>query len=345
MTSRNPLILLVLAGCGGSAVSSDREVEGPPPTASFVNPVVDANCPDPGVIEDGGGFLAVCTTNSNATPDKFPIRRSTDLVRWTEIGHLFPAGRVPAWARSEFWAPEIHRIGAGYVAYFTARDTTGRLCLGAARADRPEGPWTDLGAPLVRDARVGMIDPHQFRDEDGKRYLYWKADGNDFRPPEPTPIYVQPLAADGLSLTGERRTILRNDQPWEGDVIEGGSIIKRADTYYFVYSGNTFNSERYAVGVARSESPLGPFEKLPRPILVSDGDFVGPGHGSVVSAAGADYYVYHAWRPGQIDAGWDKPAYPRVMLVDRIRWGHDGWPIIGDGTPTAAAQPVPRAAR
>jgi arabinan endo-1,5-alpha-L-arabinosidase len=339
--------LVAIAACGGGVSASDTapaaDRDRPPrtPEPTYQNPVVAENCPDPGVLADGEVFYAVCTSNNNqAERDKFPILRSADLISWQRIGHLFPADAVPDWATADFWAPEIHRIGAGYVAYFTARDKGGRLSIGVATAPAAAGPWKDPGAPLIRDPRVGMIDAHQFQDEDGTRYLYWKADGNDFKPPEPTPIFVQKLAPDGLALVGERRVVLRNDQPWEGPVIEGGSVVRRDGWYYLVYSGNVFNSDKYAVGVARARSPLGPFEKRPQPILVTSASWIGPGHGSLVRVGADDWYVYHAWQPGRVDPAWNDTRYPRMMLIDRIDW-RDGWPLIHDGKPSSGPTPAP----
>jgi beta-xylosidase len=341
------LSALGAAACGGAAPADtatrarrDRPAVGSA-RATYQNPVVAENCPDPGVLADGEVFYAVCTSNNNqAEADKFPILRSRDLESWERVGHLFPAGSIPTWAAADFWAPEIHRIGDGYVAYFTARDTGGRLSIGVATAPAAAGPWKDAGKPLIRDERVGMIDPHQFQDDDGTRYLYWKADGNDFKPPEPTPIYVEKLSPDGLALVGERKTVLRNDQPWEGPVIEGGSVVHRGGWYYLVYSGNVFNSDKYAVGVARARSPLGPFEKRPQPILVTSDSWIGPGHGSLVRIGDSDWYVYHAWQPGRVDPAWNDTRYPRMMLIDRIEW-QDGWPIIHDGTPSSGKTPSP----
>jgi hypothetical protein len=80
-------------------------------------------------------------------------------------------------------------------------------------------------------------------------------DGNDLRPRERTPVYVQPLAADGLSLTGRRVEVLVNDREWEGDLVEGPWVERRGRYYYLFYSGNAFWNASYAVGVARGASP------------------------------------------------------------------------------------------
>ena len=301
---------------------------------TYQNPLLAENCPDPAVLRAGGRYYLYCTSGRAA--DAFPIRCSDDLVRWERAGCIFPAQQRPAWARSDFWAPEVHRIGRRYVAYYTACDAARRLCVGAAWSESPLGPWTDLGRPLVRDDRVGMIDSHYFEDRDGRRYLYWKADGNDLRPKEATPIYVQELAHDGLSLTGGRRPVLENDRDWEGDLVEGPWVVRRGRYCYLFYSGNAFWSEHYAVGVARAASPLGPFVKKEETVVRRDENWLGPGHGSIVRAHdGHDYYVYHAWRRGRVGG-----KNPRMLLMDRIHW-EDGWPRINDGSPSALPQAAP----
>lgn len=304
----------------------------------YTNPILAENCPDPAVFWDPAGrrFVAACTTNDNQRPDKFPIWQSADLARWELAGHVFPRASVPAWTTRDFWAPEIHRLDDGWTAYYTARDRSGLLCIGAARADRIEGPWQDLGGPLLRDERVGLIDAHQFQDQGGRRWLYWKEDGNGAVPPLPSLLCVQEIAGDGVTLRGERTELFANDLAWEGDVVEGPWVVERGGWFVMFYAGNTFNSPRYATGVARARSPLGPFEKLPDPILVSSERWHGPGHGSVVTVGGADHFAYHAWQAGKIDEVWDVSVHPRMMLLDPIEWQPDGWPRIAAGRPGEA---------
>ncbi|HUS68940.1 MAG TPA: glycoside hydrolase family 43 protein [Kofleriaceae bacterium] len=298
------------------------------------NPVIAENCPDPAIFRDGesGDLVVACTSNLNDDGAKFPLRRSADLRTWRPIGHIFPAGAWPAWATRDFWAPEIHRVGDAWVCYYTARDRTGLLCIGAARAQRLEGPWQDLGRPLLRDERVGLIDAHLLQDG-GRRYLYWKEDGNGAVPPLPSVLCVQEVAADGMTPAGPRVELFANDLPWEGDVVEGPWVVAHGGGYVMFYAANTFNSPRYATGVARAASPLGPFEKKGDPILVSSERWHGPGHGSVVTIDGEDWFAYHAWEAGRIDEVWDQSVHPRMMLLDRITWA-DGWPRIADGTPS-----------
>lgn len=309
-------------------------------------PVLETNFPgmlyaygDPAAIRVGKTYYVVSTSNN--APDAGPIVRSKDLRSWEPAGFLFPRGRRPAWQdadaeRFDLWAPEIHRVGRKFVAYYTARDRTGHLVIGAASARRPEGPWTDLGRPLIQDPRVGLIDAHQFFDRSaGKRYIYWKKDGNQPHIREKTTIYVSELSADGLSLVGPRREVLENDQEWEDDLVEGPWVVKRGGWYYVFYSGNNYTTPRYGMSVARARSPLGPFEKSPARLLMSGALFDGPGHCSVVKGPGGeDLLVYHAYRPGK--AGYRKD---RLMRIEPLAW-KNGWPRLASGF-AGGAPPLP----
>jgi beta-xylosidase len=263
-------------------------------------------------------------------PEAFSQYSSKDLVHWKSEGYMFGPEDKPAWISGDYWAPDVHQQGDHYVAYYTARDKTGRLCIGVGTSQSPTGPWKDSGQPLIHDPHVGVIDPNCLVDEDGKKYLYWKGDSNDLRPQEPTPIYVQELSQDGLSLVGDKREVLRNTLPWEADLVEGTCTVKHDGMYYMFYSANAYWNDHYATGVARSSSPLGPFLKKGDPVLASGGKFAGPGHGTVAHGPdGQDYYVYHAW-----DAGKTGEPNSRNVLLDKISWGADGWPTIHGGTPS-----------
>ncbi|WPB75500.1 glycoside hydrolase family 43 protein [Archangium violaceum] len=293
----------------------------------YKNPVLPVDCADPGVVHDGTQYVTTCTSGGAA--NAFPLRTSTDLVTWTSAGFIFPSTRKPTWAGGDFWAPEIHRVGTGYIAYYTARHTNGKLSIGAATAPSALGPFTDIGAPLVHDTAMGMIDATVFVDTAGVRYLVWKADGNAVG--QPTPIYGQQLSADGKALVGTRRTLISNNLAWEGGVVEAPWVVARDGYYYLFYSGNAYYNSTYAIGVARATSPLGPYTKLGAPILKSTSAWEGPGHGSVVnSPAGTSIMVYHAWNSAHT---------ARVMLVDPIIWSN-GWPSMPEA-PSITSRPMP----
>ena len=296
----------------------------------FANPVLDTDCPDPGVLEANGEYYMACTSGGYG----YPIRSSKDLVTWEHRGTVFTDASHPTWATSHFWAPELHAVGAGFVVYYSAKNgANDTFAIGAAHADSVLGPYEDIGHPLVTEPAPGAIDAHYFMASSGKHYVLWKVDGNAVG--QSTPIKIQELAADGLSLTGTPTTILNNTLGWEGALVEGPWMIERGGAFYLFYSGNGYASPSYGVGVARADSPLGPFTKAGEPILTSKGAWAGPGHGSVLIGPSGDWvHVYHAWVAGSVG---QSPG--RLVLVDRLQWDN-GWPSMR-GAPSSRSQPVP----
>ncbi len=220
----------------------------------YNNPVIDFDCPDPGVSRDGDRYIMSCTGG------RFRIYTSTDLVNWTHAGHVFAEGARPTWARDRFWAPEIHQVRPGrWVAYFSAGRTDGRLAVGAAVSSSATGPFEDIGAPLVHDPSPGVIDVHYFRASDGQRYLTWKVDGNAVG--ARTPIRIQRLADDGTTRMGNIATILTNDRSWENHVVEGQWIIERDGNVLHVLQRQRLRPSGLRRWRRAREQPHGPLHK------------------------------------------------------------------------------------
>jgi beta-xylosidase len=303
------------------------------------NPVIESNFPDPFILKVDNTYYAY-STNSNSR--NIPTATSNDLIHW-ELGRdALPA--LPSWvdiSNSNVWAPEVLRIDDRYLLYYTARDKiSNRQCIGLAISDSPEGPFQDTSdTPFICQAdEGGSIDASPFRDEDGTLYLYWKNDGNCCL--SATHLYGQQLAPDGMSLVGEPVPLVRNDLPWKGPVVEAPTMWRHGDRYYLFYSANVFSGERYAIGYAVCESPLGACEDAEEnPILSSDMDstplVVGPGHQTVITdEAGATWIVYHVW---QVTPG-GSLTRNRQMWMDRLVWEDDRPQVQG---PTRDPQPAP----
>ncbi|MDQ4122366.1 MAG: glycoside hydrolase family 43 protein [Acidobacteriota bacterium] len=113
-----------------------------------------------------------------------------------------------------------------------------------------------------------------------------------------TPVYAQKLSDDGTRLVGKPRKVLENDKAWEAHLVEGMWVTKHRGKYYLFYAGNDFSTDRYGIGVAIANSPLGPFKKMPKPFLRSTSDWSGPGHPSVVIGPDGEYHMFlHAYFP------------------------------------------------
>ncbi len=299
----------------------------------FANPVLPGDFPDPSIVRVGEDYWATATSSEWAP--LYPILHSRDLVNWELKGHVFDT--KPAWSSANYWAPEIHHFNNRFYVYYTARENKfgGRLHLAVATAENPLGPWTDHG-PLIGQ-EDGSIDAYAVQDENNEMYLLWKNDGNSRN--EPTFIWAQKLSEDGTRLVGDMHKLIRNDSPWEGNLVEGPAVIRRNGYFYLFYAGNGCCGLHctYAAGVARSKKLLGPYEKNPNnPILINNEQWRCPGHGSIVTTAdGRDFFLYHAYHSK------DTVYVGRQGILDEIKWGEDGWPVIGKNKTASVEAPSP----
>jgi len=294
---------------------------------TYTNPVIPGDFPDPSVIRVGEDFYATATTGGWSP--HFPILHSKDLVNWKIVGAVF--NEKPAWAKGDFWAPEIIQDKGRYFVYYTARRDDGKgkkgtLCVAVAVADKPDGVWQDKGTLVCQE--MGSIDAFFIRDENDKPFLVWKEDGNDRQ--KPTWLYAQELDESGTKLLGKPTKLFRNEgSGWENHVVEGSYIIRRNGWFYHFYSGNACCGRacNYALGVARSKTLLGKWEKNPKnPILAENDAWQCPGHGSIVTTAdGRDFLLYHAYRKGSqgFNVG-------REALLDEVKF-ENGWATINNG--------------
>ena len=294
---------------------------------TYKNPVIAGDFPDPSVIRVGEDYYAAATTGGWAP--HFPILHSRDLVNWKVVGEVFD--KKPACEKSDFWAPELITDKRKFIVYYTARrddgkDKKGTLCVAVATAPNPKGPYTDHGALVCQE--MGSIDAFFVRDENNKPFLVWKEDGNDRQ--QPTWLYAAELDESGTKLKGKPKKLFRNTETWEKHVIEGSFIIRRNGWFYHFYSGNACCGRgcNYALGVARSKTLLGKWEKNPKnPILAANDVWQCPGHGSIVTTPdGRDYLLYHAYRKRS-----DAFNIGREALLDKIEWTPDGWATINNG--------------
>ncbi|TYK53638.1 family 43 glycosylhydrolase [Actinomadura decatromicini] len=284
---------------------------------------------DPEVIQVGATTYAYSTSSSRGT---VPVASAPSASGpWTMRGDALPT--KPSWAKEEggFWAPDVSRRADGqYLMYFTAPSAANPyMCIGAALSTGPLGPFRPIGGgPLVCDPREGGdIDAASFVDNDGKRYLLYKSDGNALNNGTPSIIWLQEVNADGITFVGPRRELIRNGQVAENGVIEAPVLIKRPTQYVLFYSGGSYCGDDYFTGYAVSSSLAEPFSKAYRPLMTTetvDGAVRGPGGADVLG----DHVFVHGWVgecPGEgtrstytAELGWanDRP----VVRGSRVRY-------------------------
>lgn len=296
----------------------------------YSNPVSGASLPDPTVIDGGDGFFYLYATEDMKN---VPIFRSRDLVSWEHAGTAFtPEGHphLPI-GGGNVWAPDINRIGERYVLYYSLSKwgEEHNNGIGAAVADSPAGPFTDLGLMFTSD-EIGVrnsIDQF-YIEEGGKKYLFW----GSFRG-----LYAVELSPDGLSVKeGAKKVKIA------GSAYEAVYIHKKEGRYYlFASVGSCCQgvNSTYRVVAGRSDSLFGPYldraggqmlDNCHETVLIGNDRFKGPGHNAeiVTDNAGTDWMLYHA-----VDTANPKG---RKLMLDRVDW-IEGWPTIGGGTPSETA--------
>ncbi|KAL9049329.1 MAG: hypothetical protein Q9162_007279 [Coniocarpon cinnabarinum] len=201
--------------------------------------------------------------------------------------------------RANVWAPELlHRPSDGkWVLFYAASINVGLThCIGAAVASTPMGPFVPVHQPLVCPREAGgAIDPAVFVDEADNNaiYLAYKVDGdirghggecnNMVEPVVPTPIMLQRLKNDGITLDKTFEPIQLLDRIAEdGPLIEAPSLVKAGDFYFLFYSSGCTRYPDYTLRYAFATNIAGPYTRA-EPALLKTGDFslTAPGSASI----------------------------------------------------------------
>jgi hypothetical protein len=369
------LVLAVLAGTLAQAPSAAAYPGAPwfEPSKPYTQ-----NFADPHVIRVGNEYYAYATGTGGSY---LPVMRSTDLRTWVARDAYDPGGGlaqkypgfndalpyVASWGvhrettmHMSSWvtAPGVERFGGTYNAYYGlwAGTNPDRHCISVATSSSPQGPFSDrTSAPLsCEDGNApGDIDPYPFIDPaTGTPYLIWSSQGHSGV--GKTHVFSRQLTADGLAFApgSVRHSLTTTTQGWEGLMVENPSMIRYADRYFLVYSGNDWWTDRYAIGYAECAGPLGPCHKPQGgPILGNHGDKLGPGGQSLfLDTSGRLMMAYHHWTAPYVgyptntncDGGGKCTSQgQRRMSVTELRLGGSGLEV-GSSRPAPPVLPIDR---
>jgi arabinan endo-1,5-alpha-L-arabinosidase len=323
------------------------------------NPIFDFDFPDPTVVRAGDGFFYAYATQAviNGKLHHIQAARSKDLVNWERMPDALP--EKPVWANEtepKFWAPHVSFADGKYFMYYSADpNTKSGLCLAVAVANKPTGPFVDIGKPLKCGTSFINIDPMAYDDpRTRKKLLYW---GSGFEP-----IKVQELAANRTEFAANSQSVdivfpIKNEDPNNYQrLIEGAWVTYRKGFYYMFYSGDNCCGDKahYAVMVARSRSATGPYKTLAEEtgrtnsvILEKNDEWIAPGHNSIITDdKGDDWIFYHAINARKRNLsktesiGGDRDVR-RVMLMNRLVY-RNGWVYAEGGTPANGKNKAPK---
>lgn len=287
-----------------------------PGPAHYSNPVLNADWPDPDVIEVDGTYYLVASSFSRVPG--LPILKSHNLVDWEHVGHalerLHPHGHFSqVRPGSGVWAPSLRYHNGRFWIFYPDPDQG----IFVVSAECAEGPWSP---PHLLYAGKGIIDPCPLWDDDGRAYLVhgWAFSRSGIR----NRLTVHEMAPDATHLLDDGRTVINGDALPGYTTLEGPKFYKHGGWYWiFAPAGGVAEGWQ---SVFRSASVFGPYEDR---IVLEQGNSPvnGPHQGAWVrTPAGEDWFLHFQ----------DRGAYGRVVHLQPMTWS-SGWPVIGRPSPGA----------
>ena len=260
---------------------------------------------------------------------------SDDMLKWK----FLPVKSLPV----EDYAPDV----------ITISDTT--YYIGSSGEKKAiyytADPFGDNWKPMEKTLPFPVWDPHFFRDDDGKVYLYWgcsdtepirgvRLDSKMQPMTEPAVLIDHNSKQHGWEVPGEL-----NEREKDG-YNEGSWLNKYNNRYYLQYASPGTEFKVYADGVYTADFPLGPYKyEAYSPFSYKPGGFAsGAGHSSTFQDRFGNYWhvstmtisVRHIFerRLGLFPACFDREGvlrtftafgdYPTVMPTRKIDFEKEG---------------------
>jgi arabinan endo-1,5-alpha-L-arabinosidase len=311
-----------------------------------------------GRVKDSDGYIYGFGTQLGPEGDgvmTVQARKSKDGVKWDFLPDAVPKANRPTWAygKPDHWAPQVIRYDGQFLMYLTISKSKISHCITVGYSAKAGGPYSGF-KEMDCSPKHKLINPIFYEDAFGEAYLYWEDPAPDSRK-----VVYRKLSSDRQSFAeGTSFTLVSKLHSWmkltkDGyeDLIEGAWVTYKNEYYYLYYSGDECCSRfaHYAVSVARSRSPTGPFEKMAdyrkaagdSVILKGDEYWSGPGHNSIIEDdAGTEWILYHAIPNEKFYVrikGGPRKEPNRVMLLGKIKYSSDLWPyvegIVSPGNP------------
>ncbi|MEV1064970.1 family 43 glycosylhydrolase [Streptomyces sp. NPDC050263] len=280
---------------------------------TYTNPILNADWSDPDVVRVGDDFYL--TASSFGRAPGLPLLHSRDLVNWTLVGHalerLEPADefRIPR-HDCGVWAPSLRHHDDRFWIFWGDPDQ------GVFQVNAPEirGPWTR--PHLVKEGK-GLIDPCPLWDEEtGDAYLVhaWAKSRAGVK----NRLTGHRMHPEGTAVLDEGKLIVEGDRIPGWFTLEGPKLY-RHDGWYWIFAP-AGGVETGWQGALRARDFFGPYEE--RIVLEQkDTEVNGPHQGGWVRTASGEDWFLHFQQRG---------AHGRVVHLQPLRWGTEGWPVIGD---------------
>ncbi|MFD1430864.1 glycoside hydrolase family 43 protein [Lacticaseibacillus mingshuiensis] len=296
----------------------------------YKNPVIPGFHPDPSVVRVGDHYYLV-TSSFNFFPG-VPLFESTDLVNWTQIGHVLtrPSQLQLDGANTHggIYAPTLRYNNGRFYMVTTNVNHGGNFYVWT---DDIHGEWSD---PIF--VEQGGIDPSLYF-ENGTAYFMSNGDDDAGRHGI-TQCEID--IATGKKLTPA--TVI-----WTGAggrYLEGPHLYKKENWYYLIASeGGT--EYGHMLVYARGKTPNGPFENFSGNPVLTNRDLggyqiQGCGHADLVDDGHGNWYLVHlAFR--MLDQWIQHHTLGREVYLVPVAFDDDGWFTAGDHGTTRLEMTAP----
>lgn len=296
----------------------------------YQNPVIKGFYPDPSICEADGHFYLVCSSFQYFPG--VPLFESTDLVNWTQIGHILTR-------KNQVMLKDINSSGGVFAP--TLRYHKGRFYMVTNNnttqenfyvyTDDIHGEWSD---PVVVDQEG--IDPSLYFENDR---CYFISNGNDENG-KGCVVQCEIDVASGRKLSPSRPI-------WSGSggrYLESPHMYKIGD-YYYLMAAEGGTEYGHMVTYARSRNIWGPFENYAaNPVLTNRNKapniIQGIGHGDLVKNHDGNWYMVTL---GFRQIGEWQPYHHlgREVFLTPVTFNEDGWFTAGTDGTTADFYEIP----
>ncbi|MFY9997303.1 MAG: glycoside hydrolase 43 family protein [Leclercia sp.] len=275
----------------------------------YTNPLLHADYPDPDVIRTGDDFWMVASS-FNQLPG-LPLLHSRDLIHWQIVNHIVKHLPSPEYDGVQpgkgIWAPAMRYHQGRFWVFYSLPDEG----IFVSHSRDPLGEWSE---PHCLHAVAGAIDPCPFWDEDGRAWLVHAFAFS--RSGIKNQLRLVEMAPDASCLLNEGQIIVDGNP--SHPTLEGPKLYKRKGEYWiFAPAGGV---KRGWQTVLRASHLAGPWQS--RDVLHQGATAVnGPHQGAWIELKNGESWFIHFQ---------DKGVYGRILHLQPMVWGDDGWPAIGE---------------
>lgn len=317
---------------GNDQVYKDYPLED----GEFYNPILQGCYPDPSITRKGDDYFLV--SSSFAMFPGVPIFHSTDLVNWSQVGHVLDRKSQlkveDCGISAGIYAPAIKYNKYNDTFYMITTQISGDIGNMVVKTKDPFKGWSE-----VNKLNFGGIDPSLFFDEDGKAYVIHN-DAPDrgkelYTGHRVIKIWDYDLEKDQV-IPGTDKIIVNGgtDIKQEPIWIEAPHIYKKNGLYYLMCAeGGT--GDWHSEVIFTSDNPRGPYKPADNNPILSQ-RYLNPdrpnnvdwaGHADLVEGKDGKYYgVFLAIRPNdkkRVNTG-------RETFILPVDWTGD-FPVFQNG--------------